>query len=67
MSVKHKIQIKLRQKLRRRQRKARLLEKGLNPNDFFYGKYYLSPKSFSFGTHRQEASSPQKESVSSNV
>lgn len=45
MSVKHKIKIKKKQKLRRRERKKALLKKGLNPNDYFYGKYYIGPQS----------------------
>ncbi|MCM8780422.1 MAG: hypothetical protein NC908_00645 [Candidatus Omnitrophica bacterium] len=41
MSSKKKLQIKFRQRLRRRQRKQKLLEKGLDPKDYFYGKYYV--------------------------
>jgi len=42
MSSKHKLQIKFKQRLRRRQRRLKLLEKGLNPNDYFFGKYYVA-------------------------
>lgn len=43
MSSKNKIQIKVKQKLRRRQRRLKLLKAGLDPKDFFYEKYYIHP------------------------
>ncbi|MCX7661709.1 MAG: hypothetical protein N2Z79_03395 [Candidatus Omnitrophica bacterium] len=43
MSERHKIKIRKKQRLRRRERKKSLLKKGINPQDYFYGKYYIGP------------------------
>jgi hypothetical protein len=50
MSTKQKIQIKIKQRLKRRKIRKKLMQLGLNPNEYFYGKYlvkdlpYLSNK-----------------------
>ncbi|MCM8791790.1 MAG: hypothetical protein NC826_01360 [Candidatus Omnitrophica bacterium] len=41
MSTKQKIQIKLRQRLKRRKLRERLFQLGYNPNEYFYGKYLV--------------------------
>jgi hypothetical protein len=43
MSTKQKIQIKSKQKIKRQKRRLKLLKKGLDPKDFFFGKYYFRP------------------------
>jgi hypothetical protein len=41
MSTKQKIQIKIKQRLKRRKIRKKLIQLGLNPNDYFYGKYLV--------------------------
>jgi hypothetical protein len=41
MSTKQKIQIKIKQRLKRRKIRKKLAQLGLNPNDYFYGKYLV--------------------------
>ncbi|MCM8796527.1 MAG: hypothetical protein NC923_01395 [Candidatus Omnitrophica bacterium] len=41
MSSKKRLKIKFRQRLKRRRRRINLLEKGLDPKEYFYGKYYI--------------------------
>lgn len=41
MGIKKQKQIKLRQGLKRRKERRALRGKGLNPDDFFSGKYYV--------------------------
>lgn len=43
MSTKQKIQIKFKQRLKRRKKRLKLIKMGYNPNDFFYGKYLVKP------------------------
>jgi hypothetical protein len=44
MSLKKKLEIKLRQKLKRRRRRLKLLKKNLDPKEYFCGKYYFGKK-----------------------
>gem|GEM_PF-2767861 len=44
MSVKNKLRIKFRQRLKRRRRRIKLLEKGIDPKGYFFGKYYIGKK-----------------------
>jgi len=48
MSSKKKLEIKLRQKLKRRRRRLKLLEKGIDPKDYFCGRYFIKDKSNCF-------------------
>jgi len=41
MSTKQKIQIKIKQRLKRRKIRKKLMQLGLNPNEYFYGKYLV--------------------------
>ncbi|MCK9615640.1 MAG: hypothetical protein M0R48_09060 [Candidatus Omnitrophica bacterium] len=45
MSSKKQLQIKFRQKLKRRRRRLKLLEKGIDPKDYFCGRYFIKDKS----------------------
>ncbi|MCM8799485.1 MAG: hypothetical protein NC900_01975 [Candidatus Omnitrophica bacterium] len=41
MSTKQKIQIKFKQRLKRRKIRKKLMQWGYNPDEFFYGKYLV--------------------------
>lgn len=41
MGIKKQRQIKQRQRTRRKQRRQKMKAKGLNPDDFYYGRFYL--------------------------
>ncbi|RJP27389.1 MAG: hypothetical protein C4533_07990 [Candidatus Omnitrophota bacterium] len=45
MSSKRKLQIKFRQKLKRRRRRLNLLKKGIDPKDYYCGGYYIKNNS----------------------
>ncbi len=41
MGIKKRKQIRTKQKVRRREKRRKMKQKGLNPDDFYYGKFYL--------------------------
>ncbi len=41
MSIKERRQIRSRQKVKRKAKRRKMRRKGLNPDDFYYGKFYL--------------------------
>jgi hypothetical protein len=41
MGLKRRLQIKNIQRLKRRKKRLRLQKKGLNPDDYFLGAYYV--------------------------
>jgi hypothetical protein len=41
MGLRKRKKIKFRQRLKRIKKRRKLLERGLNPNDFYIGKYYV--------------------------
>lgn len=41
MSLKTQFRVRQRQRLKRRKKRAGLTKKKLNPDDFFYGRYYI--------------------------
>jgi len=45
MSTKQKIQIKFKQRLKRRKLRQKLIKLGLAPDDYLYGKYLVRPLS----------------------
>ena len=44
MSLKHRKQLKLKQRIKRHKRRLKLKKKGLDPDKFFFGKYYIKKK-----------------------
>ena len=42
MSLKLRRKIKYRQRLKHHKRRLRLLKKGLDPNKYYYGKYFIA-------------------------
>jgi len=44
MSTKKKKQISFKHKIKRRKKRAKLIQKGLDPDRFFHGRYYVGCK-----------------------
>ena len=43
MGLTKRVQIKLKQRYKRRKKRKKLSNHGQDPNDYFYGKYYIGP------------------------
>jgi len=43
MGLTKRAKIKLKQKLKRRRKRKRLANHNQDPNDYFYGRYYIGP------------------------
>ena len=43
MGLKKRKQIKMKQKLKRHKKRLKLIQKGENPEDYYFGRFYVGP------------------------